>query len=702
MKRSVQRGILEAIVASFVLLLCLYTVFSEAHQRWKTHLPGRTDSRLCLNVLLWNYHVLTEGGSWHDLWQMPTLYPEANMLATSEHLLGESALFAPLFRLTGAPILAFNAVLVLITILNFLSAYFVARRLLRESIPALYAATLFTFSSYRLYQILHLQLWAQFPTPLLFLALIRTFQARGWHWPLLAGFCLAGQFYFGMSLGFFVLLMVGVLLIVTLFQKPGLISDFRFLIRLTGAFAVASILLFPLAVPYRESAQRWGTWKWDGGMAAFMPHWSNWFTPVLDGDATPRSLAAAAERALYLGFIPWLLLLAAAVATVRQFRHGAYESRYSPMACLTLFVVLCCLSVNHFDSYRFLFLHFPGFNGLRVPGRLALLALWPCGLLGGLGLAWLGQQFLPLAPVRRGLLGLAVVLMVFLENYHRLDVLQQYWSDVRCPREEFYAKVVRNLPPGAFAVVPMGKDEPYTVAGSRAAGWRPTLNVYTGRMPSWLPTLFARTHLATTPGQAASLLGEMHLRGIRYLILDKTQLTEQSRNAWCEGRTAAGALLARSIYEDAENQILDLEIAPAEACFIPQWASVSGNPGEIVHGLDNGGDGYLADAGTIAFEPTMPLRPGAYEATFDVETDRKSEVSCEVVRIFLDQQEPPRPDHRREPITLARVSMKEGKPLVEFTVLAENGPEPILQFRVVQRGNGRIRVQRARLLRTSP
>jgi hypothetical protein len=684
-----KRRLLEVIAFATVLLTGLYAVFSEAGHFWKTHLPGRADNRLYLNVLLWHTEALRSGKSWPELWQMPTLYPERNMLATSDHMLGEWFFFAPIYLLTGEPILSFNAMMVLGAVLNFLAAYLVARRLLRSATAALLSAVLFTFGSYRLYHILHLQLWLHFPTPLLFLAAIRT-DRPGWRWPVLAGVCLASQFYLGIYLGYFAGLMIGIMLIALVFYSPWSFLDVRFLCRLALGGAVAGLLLFPLAGPYREAAQRWGAWSWSEPKV-FLARWHDFFSSAPDGERHPVLLALEAERAVYWGYTAWILLAIGVIAIVQQSRQRNGRPLFWPVACVALTVSLCCLCVNHFHSYRFLFEFLPGFNCLRVPGRLALLALWPCGLLSGIGLTWLGALVLPQAPRRRAFLSLGVVFLVFLENYHPLSSLRQHWSDARCPGEEFYAKVVGGLPPGPIASVPFRDYDPYSVAGAIAAGWRPTLNVYTGRLPHWFPALRTRTQTLSSPAQAAQLMGEMRLRDIRYLILDKTMLPAEGVRAWSKGETSDGRLKARIVYDDPTSAILDLNAAPPEACLVPEWASASSKPDEMVRGKANARDGSIHGSGSLSFEPTMPLRPGRYEVTFEYQVDSDQNGRCEIDRLFFDQRHPERLPHA---ITLASAPLQGRSQLFAFRVPEENGPEPIFQFRVVYKGKKRIRVQR--------
>jgi hypothetical protein len=160
----------------------------------------------------------------------------------------------------------------------------------------------------------------------------------------------------------------------------------------------------------------------------------------------------------------------------------------------------------------------------------------------------------------------------------------------------------------------------------------------------------------------------------------------------------ASAPRARTVYQDGLNRILDMDETPAEACLVLDWASTSVDPGEVVRKRANAGDGYLHGAGCITFEPTMPLRPGRYQATFEVEAGGELRAShCEVNRIFLDNQDPPQPDPQRAFVTLARAPLHDHVERLTFTVPDEKGPEPVLQFRVVHEGGGSFRVLPVRI-----
>jgi hypothetical protein len=675
-RRESARGtVYEIVGVAIVLVACLIPVFGEIGSNWKTHLPGLADNRLNLNVLLWDLHALGHAQSWRDIWQMPSLYPEPNILAGSEHLLGACVLFAPFYWLTGQPILAFNFLLVLVTILNFLSAYLVARQLLRARIPALLPAVLFAFGSYRLYQILHFQLWTQFPTPLLFLAAVRMTERPSWGWPLLACLSLAGQFYLGMYLGYLALIMTGIGLVTLAFYSPAALVRRGFVLRLTLAAGIAGLLLLPLALPYHQVAQRWGYWRWDDTVAPFTASWYHFFTPVVDGSPEPILLARGAERAVFWGYLPWLFFLTGALGIAWQARRGGKRPPYWLVFGVVMVVVLTVLVANHFHSYRLLFTVVPGFRGLRVPARLGLLALWPCGLVGGWTLGRLLNGWRPAAPRRAAIVGIAAIGLVFLENYHPLSVLKQYWSNCTLPDAAFYEKVVAALPPGATVTLPLGTDNPYPVTGAAAAGWRPTLNIFTGRMPAWWYTLNERAEKIASPIQAAALSGEFRLRGIRFLILNKQLLGTRPLECWSQAQATDGQPFGRIVYNDAEHRIVDLNATRPEARLVPDWPANGVSRPEQRQDKTCASCCPVPAGGFVALAPTIPLEPGQYCATFEVQGAGADKALCEVTRVL-------NPNATRTETTGT------GKAELTFTVPQEAGPEPLLRFRVVNTAGG--------------
>jgi hypothetical protein len=193
-------------------------------------------------------------------------------------------------------------------------------------------------------------------------------------------------------------------------------------------------------------------------------------------------------------------------------------------------------------------------------------------------------------------------------------------------------------------------------------------------------------------------MGEFRLRGIRYLILDKRILRPNQWQIWCRARTHDGRPWGQVVHEDESSRVVDLEATPAEACLVVDWASASAKAGEVCRGTTNAGAGCVPPHGAVTFEPCMPLRPGRYQATFDLQADSTAEGLCEITRLFFDPRRDLELDWERPSVTLVSAPLRgqdRDHPVrLEFTVPEEAGLEPVLQFRVVHAGGGSLRVRR--------
>jgi hypothetical protein len=663
-------------VVAAVFILCSAVIFRGGGGRWRTHLPGHNDTRMFVGVLEWDVAALQYSQSWHDLWQLPCLYPEPNLLACSEHMLGDAVLFAPFYLLSGQSILAFNLWFLVVVGLDFLIAYFVARHLLHACIPAVLTAVLFTFGFIRLIHLGHFHLWPHFPTPLLFLASVQMAQRQQWRWALLGGLCLAAQFYLSMYLGYMAAVVLGVMLVTLAFLRPRVLAERRFLLRLAVAGAVAGVALLPLAGPYRDAGRRWGCWSWEEAQA-WLPQWGEFLTRQ-DGEKTG-----------YFGYAPWTLVALSALLLAWR---GRQQSPGWATFALVLPPVLVCLATDQFHAYQFLFRFLPGFQALRCPARMMLAALWPCGLMAGWALARVGER---LGPRWGPALALLVVAVVFAENARRCD-----YFDARLPEETFYRAVIDPLPPGPIADFPLtrpGETRNWTMAerfaASAATGWRPFLNVFTSRMPEWYYTLNARQLATNSAEQAGALMGELRLRGIRYVVLHKDQTPPEQLRLWQEAECRSGKPWTHMAYDGPEATVLDIAQAPPEARLPAVWSVCQGSGALASCSRSREAGGAVqatvvelssSEDGAAVFRPTIPLRPGRYRVFFEVQQEATAQVHFEIRQILPGRATV---GHSASPEILRSREHE-----LVFEVPHDPGPEPELEFRVAKTGAGCVSV----------
>ena len=133
-------------------------------------------------VLAWNATHLPWSETWY---QFPIFWPMRDMLALSEHLLGISLIAAPIQWLTGSPLAAYNATVLLTYPLCGVAMYLLVWRLTRSPAAAFLAGLAYAFAPYRVGHIGHIQVLASFWMPLSLLGLHAYLETRRWTWVVL-------------------------------------------------------------------------------------------------------------------------------------------------------------------------------------------------------------------------------------------------------------------------------------------------------------------------------------------------------------------------------------------------------------------------------------------------------------------------------------------------------------------------------------
>jgi hypothetical protein len=128
--------------------------------------PG--DPLLTAAILHWNAFHLPWIDSW---WQLPMFHPTRDTLAFSEHLLGLSAIAAPIAWITGNPLVTYNLVTLLTFVLSAAAMYLLVYRLSGSAAGAFIAGLAYGFAPFRISQLPHIQMLAGFWAPLALLGL---------------------------------------------------------------------------------------------------------------------------------------------------------------------------------------------------------------------------------------------------------------------------------------------------------------------------------------------------------------------------------------------------------------------------------------------------------------------------------------------------------------------------------------------------
>jgi hypothetical protein len=206
-------------------------------------MTDRPDGRLNAWIMAWDVHALVQDPA--RLFQAPIFHPLPDALAFSENLLLPALLGAPAQWL-GGPVLAYNFVLLLCLVVSGLGVELLVRRGSGDRLAAFVAGAVFAAGAHRWVRLAHLHAEVTLFLPFALLALDRFFARRTLPRALLVGLLLALQGLSSVYLGAITATVLAAAIAVGVFAGLGV----RDLTKLGAGFALAGLLLLPVAAPY--------------------------------------------------------------------------------------------------------------------------------------------------------------------------------------------------------------------------------------------------------------------------------------------------------------------------------------------------------------------------------------------------------------------------------------------------------------------
>jgi hypothetical protein len=346
------------------------------------HDPG--DPLLVTYLVWWNAHAIPLTRAW---WNAPYYWPLPDALALTEHLAGLSPVTTPIQWLGGSPLLAYNLVLIASTWWSGLATHALVRRLTGGTAAAYCAGIAFAFAPYRTSQLAHLQLYACWWLPVVFLALHAYYEEGRARWLLVAGMAWLLQ---GLTNGYFLLFLPVLVGMWMLWFTRG--AEIRRAARTGVALALATAATVPFLLHYlavhtaqglsRNLAEMRGYSAYPGAFLSATPLLRFWHT------AEPRT----SEQYLFPGVTALALVLAGLIAARRDRRFQFYAGAAFVMAALSFGPAEDPRSLAIlWHPYSWL-TWLPGFSGLRVPTRMYMLAVLCLAIAAGIAFAHLQQR----------------------------------------------------------------------------------------------------------------------------------------------------------------------------------------------------------------------------------------------------------------------------------------------------------------------
>lgn len=378
------------VLLAFSLLAIVWTWPVAAHLSSRVpHDAG--DPLLNIWILWWNAQAVPLTERW---WNPAMMWPMPGAMALSEHLLGLSVIATPL-QLAGASVLtAHNVVLLLTYALSGFFAYALVRRLTGSSVAGVCAGLAFGFSPYRAGQLSHIQVLSAQWMPLALLGLHAFLDDGRRRWLVLFG---AAWLMQALSNGYFLLffpVLVGLWIawFVDWRRAP------RRGVEIVAAWILSSLPLLPILWKYYVVHAALGLRRSVPEIREFSATPASFFhgAPMLK--FWREGVAANYELFLFPGIAVLILSAIAIVACFLPGRRGWSAAR-SPVIFYTLAALLMAALTlgpgGRGDEpasllYPFSWLLWlPGFDGVRVSARFAMLGVLCLSIAAGFGAAWL-------------------------------------------------------------------------------------------------------------------------------------------------------------------------------------------------------------------------------------------------------------------------------------------------------------------------
>jgi hypothetical protein len=519
------------------------------------------DPLLCAWILAWDVHALTTDPM--HLFDANIFYPVKRSLAFSEHLLGVLPIFAPVFLLTGNPILGYNLVFFLSFVLSGVAMFALSFYWTRELWPSLVAGTLFAFAPIRFAQISRLHLLNLFWAPVALIFLDRFLRGRGW-WDLV-GFavCYWLQVLASVYLGYMTTLMVVVYVGYYALFVDRTLLQVRLIPKALTFLGGSLLILMPVYLPYLAVSREWDISRtFDSIISTDIYAYSsaeplNYLSvPALMADfyrtvfAAADAVAGSNEKWLFPGIVlPALVILGCVSrgAGVVSRRIRAWRRICGLVLALAFLLSLgpFLIVLGHKTDmplpYLFFFHALPGFRALRSPSRFALLGVLAAIPLASLGAVRLSEAFAkltratPLARFAPALMALLLIALALLELGLKPLPLAKISTGQDIPAVYRWLAAER---PGPIIELPFGLFQDYSYVYYSTKHWLPLINGASGLTP-WT-YLEMKEALQTLPSSRA--VEYLKALGVRAVVVHTDRLRPDELTRWQAKQVEAAGL----------------------------------------------------------------------------------------------------------------------------------------------------------------
>ena len=489
---------LKAWIPLAIFLLAFFFVPVSQLDRFAM-MPGNIGDARLNNYFLENVYQFFAGNA-DSLWHLSFFFPFPFVLGFSDNLFGSAPVYALARLITGKADTAYQVWFLFGYAANFGAAYYALRRMHGSVLASSIGAVIFAFALPTTAHAGHAQLHYRFGLPLAIVFFAEFLNVKRWRLLVIAGAWLVWQFYAGVYMGFFALLLMATMSMAyvgsALLERKVSIRDMfkDFLISwqsqsrqqktfVLGGFGLLLLLLAILFYPYLQVTNLYGAKRPWSEIATMLPRPQSFIlsdSSFLWATHDSRIFAGIPmrhEHQMFVGLVPLSLALAGFFVGSRA-RCGATFSLMSGMLGIA---IILTLYVGGFSLW-YLFHKLPLASAIRAMTRLDQAFLFPIAYLAVVAVDYFRTQF---TWGLKAVLVLILPLLIFESGMTSMGTsLKQAWRQRLHTLESTFPK---DLPTDAILFFaqrsgPFNADELDAMWVSQAHGVK-TMNGYSGISP---------------------------------------------------------------------------------------------------------------------------------------------------------------------------------------------------------------------------
>jgi len=514
---------------AFFVGVALMATYPLLRHPARTIAGGLGDPIILTTVLAWDADRFLHG--LRGLWDPPFFFPHRWALAYSEHMLGVAIFTAPVEWLFGNPVLTYNVAYIGSYVLAGFGMFLLTHALWGSTAAALLSGLAFALTPYRLAQTSHLQVLMSGWMPIGLLALHRYLGTGSRRW--LAAFAAA---YLLTALSnayytYFFLLPIGAVIGIEL-VRPRLPRT-RILRDLAVAGVTIAAVMAPIALVYIRLQRDMGFTRDVGQLGGLSARLADYFRVAAGawnwGGLLPDG---GGERQLFHGFTVIVFAVVGASIAARDRTMPPAGDRLRTVTTyglMALLAVWLSMGPGPWRPYLLLYNYIPGFNGMRVPARLASIVVLALSVLAGGGFAWLFNR-LPRRLAAIAAIAFGAVIVV--EGQHGVGVQEvPGWSDNNWDRVAY--AWLRDSPPGGVLELDINELNSFQTATTmfqlNALRHRhPIVNGYSGWSTQLQELLGVRESPLREPGGLPQVLRGLRRAGVRYVLVHEATFVDKA------------------------------------------------------------------------------------------------------------------------------------------------------------------------------